>query len=369
MAHKSFDYVRSIEFAAAAVRQSEACNDTLNWLKSLKILCDYKIEATNVYDTLLIRQGIDLAKAYRGVIPKKSILLISDFEHLAMFEKVNTPRPPQAMFKLIEQEEQKFIRENLQNTHAFSRLILAKYTWLDRNGKKKEGLAYLEQAIAAELAASRTDSAYLLNLYIQCGATQLQIGLTAEARQTYGSALALDYRLNADAPTKDSYRIWVDLGRYYRAVGEHDLALEFKLKARQILNRLPAEMQKSELSALLNSTAIDYKNLGLYNKALETYSQALAATTPDSRPYADITTNIGIVHRNMGDPQKAIPYMLEGLTAVRKHEGESAATAFRFLRIINHCHLAMPIKKVLKEDLCLNWPFRINRSKTMNVST
>ena len=333
MANKAFDYVRSIEFAAAAVRQSEACGDTLNWLKSLKILCDYKIEATNVYDTLLIRQGIDLAKAYRGGTPQQSILLISDFEHLDMFGKVNVSRPPQAIFKLIEQEEQKFIRENLQNTHAFSRLISAKFTWLDRNGKKKEGLVYLEQAIAAERAASTVDSAYLLNLYIQAGSTQLQLGLTAEARQTYSSALAFDYRLNADAPTRDSYRIWIDLGRYYRAVGEHDLALEFKLKARQILNRLPAEIQKSELSALLNSTAIDYKNLGLYNKALEIYNQALVATAPGSRPYADITTNIGIVYRNMGDPQKAIPYMLEGLTAVRKHEGESAATAFRYINI------------------------------------
>ena len=108
-----------------------------------------------------------------------------------------------------------------------------------------------------------------------------------------------------------------NVGCSYDNLGEHQKALECKLKALAIFERVMQEDNPS-LAVGYNSAGYTYGMLGEHQKALEYKQKALAIqerVLPEDHPDLVIScNNVGLTYGALGEHQKALEYLLKALT-------------------------------------------------------
>ena len=110
--------------------------------------------------------------------------------------------------------------------------------------------------------------------------------------------------------------VYNNLGSIYGNLGDHSKALEFKLKALEIWEKvLPPD--HPDLAASYNNVGSTYGNLSDHRKALEFKLKALEirkkVLPPDHPDLATSYNNMGTTYSGLGDHRKALEFMLKAL--------------------------------------------------------
>ena len=107
-----------------------------------------------------------------------------------------------------------------------------------------------------------------------------------------------------------------NLGCTYDELGEHETALQYKLKSLEISGKILSP-NSPEVAYAYNSTGYTYGNLGNYGKALEYELKALTirekVLTTDHLDLATSYNNVGGTYGAMGDYEKELEYSLKAL--------------------------------------------------------
>ena len=127
----------------------------------------------------------------------------------------------------------------------------------------------------------------------------------------------LENRLKDTAPLATVYN---NLGYAYGYLGDHNKALECKLKALEIYEKvLPPD--HPDLAISYGNVGTTYGDLGDHNKALEFILKALEihkkVLPPEHPDLATSYNNVGTTYGELGDHKKALKFMLKAL-AIRE---------------------------------------------------
>ena len=116
--------------------------------------------------------------------------------------------------------------------------------------------------------------------------------------------------------TKQLATVYNNLGSIYGDLGDHSMALEFKLKALAICEKvLPPD--HPNLAASYNNVGMTYGGLGDHSMALEFMLKDLAicekVLPPDHPNLATSYNNVGSTYGQLGDHSKALEFTLKAL--------------------------------------------------------
>ena len=190
--------------------------------------------------------------------------------------------------------------------------------WDQFDEKEYDRVKYAQLAEVFALAADHLDdrnakwinhSGRLLNDLAQYGT----------ARDLYEKHLStLENRLKDTEPLATVYN---NLGSIYGNLGDHSKALEFKLKALDICEKvLPPE--HPTLASSYNNVGSTYSSLGDHRKALEFLLKALdirEKVLPQDHPnLAHSYNNVGLTCGNLGNHSKELEFQLKALEIFEK---------------------------------------------------
>ena len=195
--------------------------------------------------------------------------------------------------------------------------VTAGYFW-DEIAQSDNALKYNLLAVKRR-EENLPDSSKLATAYNNVGNTYYYLGDHQKALEYKLKDLAICEKvLPPEHPSlASSYN---NVGSTYGALGDHKQALEYQLKALAIREKvLPAN--NPALATSYNNVGLTYGALGDHQKALEYQLKALAicekVLPPEHPDLALSYNNVGVTYLRLGDHQKALEYLLKAL-AIRE---------------------------------------------------
>ena len=149
----------------------------------------------------------------------------------------------------------------------------------------------------------------------------------AEHRRALSCRLStLEKREEKQLDSSELAKAYNNVGSTYGTLGNHKLALEYKLKAMKLREQV-LEADDPALAASYNNVGTSYGELGSHKKALEyklkamkLREQVLRENHPD---LAVSYNNVGISYGALGDHEKSLEYKLKALKIREQELGEN----------------------------------------------
>ena len=214
------------------------------------------------------------------------------------------------VLRLVCREE---LQPNDENCGQFLGAVWDQFSRIQYDAVKYRQFAELFSRAAEQLPDTEADWA------VKAGVLWNQVGLAANARRYNEQAVR---RLEETMPgSRELAAAYNNVGHTYGALGDHNKALEYKLKALAICEKvLPGDHPDLVLS--YNNVGGTYGDLGDHNKALEYQLKALAIrekVLPGDHPdLAASYNNVGYTYGDLGDHNKALEYKLKALAIWEK---------------------------------------------------
>ena len=214
------------------------------------------------------------------------------------------------VLRLVCREE---LKPDDENCREFLESVWRQFSRTQYDAVKYRQFAELFSRAAEQLPDTEADWA------IRAGVLWKQVGLAANARRYEEQAVR---RLEETMPGSRKLAIaYNNLGSTYGDLGDHRKALEYKLKALAIWEKvLPGD--HPDLATSYNNVGNTYGALGNHNKDLEYQLKALAIwekALPNDHPsLAASYNNVGGTYRALGDYNKALEYALKALAIWEK---------------------------------------------------
>ena len=246
---------------------------------------------------------------FRQALPEECRDSIRDLHRRGWVQSENKLLTIHPVVRLVCRRE---LKPTVETCRSFLRWFRGQYGPTTYDRKKFAQIAALYETASHVLG--ETDGFWI------CEAGYLWNVLVEPRRAEHCNLRAVDLLERNDPNSLNLAAAYSNLGRTYGDLGDHEKALEYKLKDLAICEQvLPST--HPDLATSYNNVGLTYGHLGDHEKALEyklkdlaICEQVLPPTHPD---LATSYNNVGHTYGHLGDHEKALEYQLKAL-AIRE---------------------------------------------------